>query len=34
MAYNLLINGVFLGVKSPTDPIAFDPNFLEDPGDK
>ena len=26
MAYNLLINGVFLGVKSPTDP-----NFLGHP---
>ena len=28
MGYNLLINGIFLGVKSPTDPFTFDPNFL------
>ncbi len=25
-SYNLLINGVFLGVKKPTDPITFDPS--------
>ena len=28
MSYNLPINGVFLGVKKPTDPFTFDPNFL------
>ena len=26
----ILINGVFLGVKKPTDPITFDPNFQSD----
>ena len=29
--FHPLINGVFLGVKSPTDPITFDPNFLGHP---
>ena len=28
--FHLLITGVFLGVKSPTDPITFDPNFQRD----
>ena len=26
--FHLLINGIFAGVKKPTDPITFDPNFL------
>ncbi len=30
MGYNLLINGVFLGVKSPTELLTFDPNFQQD----
>ena len=28
--FHLLIHGVFLGVKSPTDPITIDPNFQRD----
>ena len=34
MAYftYLYLNGVLLGVKSPTDPITFDPNYVGHPG--
>ena len=28
--FHLLINGLFLGVKSPTDPFTFDPNLRLD----
>ena len=31
MGYKLLINGVFLGLITTTDPITIDPNFLGHP---
>ena len=31
MGYKLLINGVFLGLTTTTDPITIDPNFLGHP---